>query len=127
MTSFLFWMFVSYPQAVISSKPEGDSKLLELRRQSQTLCSLGLEEPEIQELQEQVRGAEEQWTNIMQTAKQALDRAERQCALEGQLKDFRALRENIRTWLDDKQQSLLSLDCDADPDRTINTAQVSLS
>lgn len=91
------------------------------------MCSQDLEEPQKEELQQKVRGAEEQWMNIMQTAKQALDRAERQCALEGQLRNLKALSQNTRTWLEDKQQSLVSLDHQTDPEKTINTAQVSLN
>lgn len=123
----LLWVSVSYPQAIMSSKPEGDSKILEVRRRGQSLCSQDLEEPQKQELQQKVRGTEEQWMSIMQTAKQALDQAERQCALEGQLRNFKALSQNTKTWLEDKQQSLISLDHQTDPERTINTAQVSLN
>lgn len=109
----------------MSSKPEGDSKLLELRRQSQSLCGQDLEEHKKQELQHKVSEAEERWTSVVQTAKLALDQAERQCALEGQLMDFKVLSETTRSWLQDKQQSLDSLDRHTDPERTINTAQVS--
>lgn len=119
-------MSVSYPQAIMTSRLEGESKLQELRRRGQSLCDQDLEEPKKQELQQKVRAAEEQWTSLMQTAKQALDQAERRCALEGQLRDFKALSENTRTWLEDKRQSLDSLDRQTDPERTINTAQVSL-
>lgn len=109
----------------MSSKPEGDSKLLELRRQSQSLCGQDLEEHKKQELRHKVSEAEERWTSVVQTAKLALDQAERQCALEGQLMDFKVLSETTRSWLQDKQQSLDSLDRHTDPERTINTAQVS--
>lgn len=114
------------PQAIMSSRLEGESKLQELRRRGQSLCDQDLEEPKKQELQQKVRAAEEQWTSLMQTAKQALGQAERRCALEGQLRDFKVLSENTRTWLEDKRQSLDSLDRQTDPERTINTAQVSL-
>lgn len=118
---------VSYPQAIMSSKPEGDSKLQELRRRGQSLCGQDLEEQKKQEVQQKVRGAEEQWTRVLQNAKQAVDQAEKQCALEGQLRDYKALRENTRAWLEDKQQSLLSLDSQTNQEKKINTAQVSLS
>lgn len=111
----------------MSSKPKGDSKLQELRRRGQSLCGQDLEEHKKQELQQKVRGAEEQWTRVLQNAKQALDQAERQCALEVQLRDYNALRENTRTWLEDKQQNLVSLDLQTEPEKTINTAQVSLN
>lgn len=111
----------------MSSKPEGDSKLQELRRRGQSLCGEDLEEHKKQELQQKVRAAEEQWTRIMLNAKQALDQAERQCALEGQLRGFKDLSENTRNWLEDKKQSLVSLDTQTDLEKTITTAQVSLS
>lgn len=117
---------VSYLQTIMSSTSEGDFKLQELRRRGQSLCGQDLEEHKKQEVQQKVRGAEEQWTRVMQNAKQALDQAERQCALEGQLRDYEALRDNTRAWLEDRQQSLVSLDSQTDPEKTINTAQVSL-
>lgn len=90
------------------------------------MCGLDLEEHKKQELQQKVRGAEEQWMRVTQNAKQALDQAERQCALEAQLRDFKDLSENTRTWLEDKEQSLVSLDSQTDLEKTITTAQVSL-
>lgn len=111
----------------MSSKPEGDSKLQELKRRGQSLCGQDLEEPKKQEVQQKVRGAEEQWTRVLQNAKQALERSERQCALQGQLRDYEALRENTRTWLEDKRQSLVLLDSQTDPEKTVNTAQVSFN
>lgn len=111
----------------MSSKPEGDSKLQELRRLGQSLCGQDLEEPEKQEVQQKVQGAEEQWTRVLQNAKQALEKAEKQCALQSHLKDYEALRENTRAWLQDKQQRLDSLDSQKDPEKMINTAQVSLN
>ena len=111
----------------MSSKPEGDSKLQELRRLGQSLCSQDLEEPKKQEVQQKVQGSEEQWTKVLQSAKQAQDQAEKQCAVQGQLKDFEALRENTRAWLQDKQQRLHSVDSQKDPEKMINIAQVSLN
>lgn len=111
----------------MSSKPEGDSKLQELKRRGQSLCDQDLEEHKKQDVQQKVRGAEEQWTRVLQNAKQALDQSERQCALQDQLRDYEALKQNTRTWLEDKQQSLVFLDSETDPEKTINTAQVSLN
>ncbi len=111
----------------MSSKPEGDSKLQELKRRGQSLCGLDLEEHKKQEVQQKVTGAEEQWTRVLQNAKQALDQSERQCALQSQLRDYEALRESTTTWLEDKQQSLVFLDSQTDPEKTIKSAQVSLN
>lgn len=63
---------------------------------------------------------------ILRDAKQATDQAERQCALESQLRDYEALKEDTRTWLEEKQQSLVSLDSQTDPQKTIKTAEVSV-
>lgn len=86
-----------------------------------------LEEPKKQEVQQKVKGVEEQWTRVLQNAKEALDQAEKQFALEGQLKEYEALKENTKSWLEDKQQSLVSLDSQTDPEKIISTAQVSMN
>lgn len=119
--------FLSYIQAIINSKAEGDSKLQELKRKGQSLCGQDLEEHKKQEVQQKVRRAEELWMRILQDAKQAMDQAEKQCALESQLRDYEALKEDTKTWLEKKQQSLVSLDSQADPEEIIRTAQVSLN
>lgn len=109
----------------MKSRPDGDSKVQELRRRSQNLCSQDLVEAKKQEVQQEVKVIEEQWTNIMQSAKRALDQAERKCALEQQLKSFKDSSDNTRAWLREKQQSLDALDPQSDPERTISAAQVS--
>lgn len=109
----------------MKSRPDGDSKVQELRRRSQNLCCQDLGEHKKQELEQKVRGIEERWTNVTQAAKQALDHAERKCALESQLRSFRDMSENTRAWLEDKQQSLDALDLQADPEKTVTVAQVS--
>ncbi|KAF3845085.1 hypothetical protein F7725_008248 [Dissostichus mawsoni] len=110
-----------------SSKTKGDSMLQELKRQSQILCGQDLEEPRKQEVQQKVRCAEEQLARVLQSAKGAQDQAEKQCALEGELKDYEALKEDTKAWLEEKQKSLVSLDVQTDPEITITTAQTILS
>lgn len=109
----------------MNSKAEGDSKLQELKRKGQNLCGQDLEEQNKQEVQQKVREVDELWMKILHNDKQAMDQAERQCALEGQLREYEALKEDTRTWLEEKQQSLVSLDSQTDPEKTISTAQVS--
>ena len=111
----------------MNSKPEGDSKLQELRRRCQSLCGQDLEEMKKREVQQKAGDAEERWARALKNAKQALDKAEKQCALEAQLREYEALRENIRAWLEDKRQSLVPLDGQIDQEKIINTAQVSWS
>lgn len=108
----------------MSCKSEGDAKLQEFKRRVQRVCHLDVEEPEKQELEEHVRRAEDQWTSIIQTSKQTLDQAERQCALNVQLRDFKTLSDTTRTWLEDKQQSLKTLDSQTDPEKVITDTQV---
>lgn len=114
-------------QAIMSFKAEGDSRLQELKRKGQSLSGQDLEERKKQEFQQKVRDAEEQWMRVLRYANQACEQAERQFAQEGQLRGFEALRENTRSWLEEKQQTLVSLDNQADPEKTINTAQVGLN
>lgn len=109
----------------MSCKAEGDAKLQELKRRVQSVSELDIDEPKRQELQQQLRRAEEQWTSVVQTTKQNLDQAERQRSLNVQLSDFWALSEATRTWLEDKQQSLELLDSQAAPETAINETQVS--
>lgn len=109
----------------MSCKAEGDAKLQELKRRVQSVSNLDIEEPEKQELQQQLRRAEEQWMGVIQTTKRNLDRAERQRSLDVRLSDFRALSETTRTWLEDKQQSLDTLGSQADPETAISDTQVS--
>ncbi|CAB1456440.1 unnamed protein product [Pleuronectes platessa] len=114
-------------QDILLSKPEGDSKLQELKRRGLSLSGQDLEEQKKQEVESRVRDAEDQWTRVLQEAKQALDQAEKQCALEGRRREYETLRESTRAWMQDKQQSLVSLDAQMDPEQKIMTAQTILS
>lgn len=109
----------------MSCKSEGDAKLQELKRRVESVCKLDTDEPKKQELEEHVRRAEDQWMSIIQTTKQTLDQAERRCTLKVQLRDFKALSDTTRTWLEDKQQSLETLDSQTDPGKAITDTQVS--
>ena len=116
--------YVFYLQDILRSKPEGDSKLQELKRRGLSLSGQDLEGQKKQEVESRVRDAEDQWTGVLQEAKQALDQAEKQCAVEGRLREYKTLRESTRAWLQDKHQSLVSLDAQMDPEEKIMTAQV---
>ncbi|KAG7234117.1 hypothetical protein INR49_005781 [Caranx melampygus] len=114
-------------QDIMSCKPDGDSRLQELRRRGQILCCLDLEEHRKRDIEQIVKDAEEKWTSVLQHAKLSLVKAEKQCALQGQLRDFETLRTNTRTWLEEKQHSLVSLDGQTEAEKIINTAQTILS
>lgn len=117
---------VSHPQTVLSSRSEGDSKLQQLRTRVQSLSGHDLEESVNQEVRQKVKGIEEQWTRVLHDAKQVLDQAEKQRAQEDQLKDYEAARDDTSAWLQDKEQRLVSVDSQSDPEETISTAQVCL-
>ncbi|XP_055361732.1 nesprin-2-like isoform X2 [Betta splendens] len=114
-------------QSIMGTKPQGESKLQELKRRAQGLCSQDIEEHKKQEVQQKLRVAEEQWIRVLQEAKQALDKAERQCDVEGQLRNYESLKQQTGAWLEHKQQILVSLESQGDPEKTIHTAQTILS
>ncbi|KAG7509989.1 nesprin-2-like [Solea senegalensis] len=114
-------------QDIMSCKPEGDSRLQELRRRGQSLCSLDVDDDQKRRVEEQVRAAEGRWAGAVRDAKETLERAEKQCSLEGQLRDYEVQRESTRVWLQDKQQSLVALESQRDPEKIIVTAQTILS
>lgn len=109
----------------MSGRSEGDTKLQEFQRSVQSVCNLDVDEPKKQEVREEVRRAEDQWRSIIQSTKEALDQAERRCTLNVQLRDFRRLSDTTGTWLEDKQQSLGTLDSQTDPEKAITHTQVS--
>lgn len=109
----------------MSCRSEGDAKLQEFQRSVQSVCSLDLDEPRKQELRDHVRRAEDQWMSIIQSTREVLGQAERRCSLNDQLRDFRSLNDTTRTWLEDKQQSLGTLDSQTDPEKAITDTQVS--
>lgn len=98
-------------------------KLQNLREKAQSLLDQELDEHKKQEIQQKVSRTEEQWMRLTKEAKEVQVLAERQCALDGQLRDFEAMREKTRIWLEEKQQSLVP---QSDPEQTISTAQVGI-
>lgn len=58
-------------QTILSSKPEGDCKVNNLRRQGQSLCDhQDADEGRRVHVQQTVRDTEEQWRTVLQAAKQ---------------------------------------------------------
>lgn len=93
------------PQTVLSCKPEGDAKLTELRRQSQSLSEQqDLQDSVKQEAQQTVRDSEEQWTTVLQSAENSLKRAEVQYSLSRELEAFRSQAGSTDTWVKELQQ-----------------------
>jgi hypothetical protein len=114
-------------QTILSCRPEGDSKLQDLKRRGQSLCEhQDLEESRRREVQQTVRDMEEEWRRVLQTAEETLTKAEMQSAVEGQLRDLETQKENSRVWIKGQHQHLLSLGSQAKTENRIQTAQVSL-
>ncbi|KAJ7990956.1 hypothetical protein DPEC_G00292250 [Dallia pectoralis] len=115
-------------QDVLSFRPEGDSKMQDLRRQGLSLCEhQGLEENRRREVQQTVGDVEEEWRRVLQTAEETLKKAEMQSAIEGQLGDFRTQKENTNVWVQGQRRRLHSLASEAKPEDRIHTAQAILS
>lgn len=92
------------PQDILSCKPEGDSKLTELQRQSRHLSQLeDLEDHLKLEVQHKVKDLEDQWKTLLQTAEEALKKAEVQYSLSRELQAFRVHADSSKTWLQDLQ------------------------
>ncbi|CAJ1074541.1 LOW QUALITY PROTEIN: nesprin-2 [Xyrichtys novacula] len=97
-------------QAVLNSKPEGDSKVNDLKKQSERLCELeDMEEKKKQEVQQSVRETEEQWRAALQTAEQTLNKAETQDLLDKDCDAFKTKNEEVQSWIGDQEQTLQSL------------------
>lgn len=101
-------------------------KLQNLKIKAQSLLDHEHDEHKKQEIQQKVRDTEERWIRLQKDAKEVMVLAERQRALDSQLQDFEATREKTRVWLEEKQQSLVFLSSQKDPEQIISTAQVSL-
>lgn len=123
-------IFMTFPfcrQAVLSSKPEGDSKVNNLRRQSDSLSGQeDVEESRKQELQRSVGETEEQWRMALQTAEQALNKAEAQALLEKDFSAFKTQNDNVQSWIRDQEQNLQSLGGCMQAEEKPQIAQVSL-
>lgn len=94
-----------YPQTILSCKPEGDSKLTELRRQSQSLSDhQDLEEDARREAQQAVKDSEEKWRTVLQAAEDTLKKAEVQYSLSRELQAFHTQAGSTKTWVKELQQ-----------------------
>lgn len=97
------------PQAVLSCKPDGDSRLLELKRHSQSL----MEQPDVEEMVKQqfhltVEDSEEQWRKILQSAEENMKKAEVQYSLSRELEAFKNQADTTICWVKELQQQAKS-------------------
>ena len=98
-----------------------------LRRQSQTLCEhKDLEESKKQEVQQSVKDTEEQWRRVLQTAEEAVNKAETQELLDKELDAFKTQNESVQSWIRDRDQNLQSLGGHMQVEEKLQIAQVSL-
>lgn len=98
----------------MSSSPEGQTKLLKLKKQGEAL-----EESRKPEAQHLLAVIEQQWSNVLQTAGQA----EQRCLSD----DFEAQSKNAQSWIRDLQQKLQSVASHSPPAERRLTAQVCLN
>lgn len=118
------------PQIILSCKPDGDSRLTELRRQSQSLSEQqDLEDDVKQEAQQTVKDSEEQWRTVLQSAENILKKAEVQYSLSRELEAFRGQAGSTNTWVKELQQQAKSKGSGTTGSRAhiedrLNTAQV---
>ncbi|XP_043997936.1 nesprin-2-like isoform X3 [Gambusia affinis] len=114
-------------QAIMSSKAEGDYRIQKLRSLCQSVCSQDLGKQKKQDLEQRLQDSEEQWARLLKNAKQAMSEAERECALDLQIRNFEALNESIGNWLKERQKDLMSLDNETDLEQVIKMSQNILS
>ena len=119
-------MFISCHQTILSSKPEGDSQMNDLRRQSQSLCEKKeLDESRKQQVLQSVREAEEQWTAALQTAEEALNKMEAQALLDKDMRAFKTQSEILQSWIRDQEQNMQSVGGHLPSEEKLQIAQVS--
>lgn len=99
----------------MSSRPEGESKVLGLRRQAEGLCER-LEESRKAEIEHLVNAAEQQWRSVLQAAGQA--------ELRALSEDFDTQSHNSQSWIREKQQELQSVGSHTPAEERSRTAQV---
>lgn len=118
------------PQTILSCKPEGDAKLTELRRQSQSLSEQEDQQDGVkQEAERTVTESEEQWRTVLESAEDSLKRAEVQYSLSRGLEVFRSQVWSTNTWVKELQQQAESrgsgtLGSRAQIEDRLSTAQV---
>lgn len=116
-------LYFTFPKDVLCSKTEGDSKVEHLKRQSKHLCEQeDLEEGRKQEIQESVRGTEEQWRTALQIVEEVLSKAKIQTLID----DFQAQTEGVQSWIRDQEQKLQSPGGHMHVEEKPQTVQVSL-
>lgn len=97
------------------AKPEGESKLLDLKKQTVAVCKQ-LEKGRGAEVEQLVTHTEQLWGAVLETARKA--------ELRSLLDDFNSQRKNTESWIEDKQLKLQSVGSHKPPEERCHTAQV---
>lgn len=85
-----------------------------------------MEESRKQQVQQSVRDAEDQWRTVLQTAEDALNKAETRVLLDKDLDTFKTQNESVQSWIGDREQNLQSLAGHMQVEEKLQIVQVSL-
>ncbi|KAG7260919.1 hypothetical protein CRUP_020509, partial [Coryphaenoides rupestris] len=111
-------------QSILGARTEGDAKMADLQTRVQALCeNQDLDESTGREVRGALRGIRERWAALLASAKRAVEEGERRRDLEGLLGDVQTQRRSTAAWLEQKEQALLALDSQGDPEVSMHTAQ----
>lgn len=111
----------------LNSKPEGDSKLQDLKQKCQSLCdNPGLDESKRREVQDAVRQTEEQWRKVLQAAEEGLNKAKTEASTEKDFDSFKTQSEGVQSWIQEQKQKLLPLSSHMPFEERLQVAQVSV-
>ena len=116
-------------QIILNAKPEGNSKLHDLRKRGQSLSeNQDLEQSRRQEVERTVRDTEEEWNNILKAAEDVLRNAEKQTVSDKEFKDFKTQNDSIHSWVNGHKHNLQSLsvpECHMDTEERLQITVVS--
>lgn len=118
ITRVLHSLATGFPlQTFQTNKPDGESRVQELKRRGQTLFERKeLEESRRQEVQQSLTGTEQQWRTVLQMARQA--------ELHTLSDNFDTQSKNTQSWIRDKQHQLQSVGIHTPPEHRSHTAEV---
>lgn len=115
-------------QMILSSQPVGDSKVMNLRSQGQSLCELeDLQDSRKQKVHQLLREIDEQWRMALQAADEALRKAETRALLDKDVDAFRTQKETLDSWVRDQEHKLQSVVGHMQVEEKIQIVQVSFA
>lgn len=97
----------------------------DLRRDSELLCKQEeLEEGQKQEIQQSVRGVEEQWKSALQAADEALNKAEAEAEADRHFEALRSHSDDVQSWIQQQKKKLMSSGTHVQFEERLQVAQV---